>query len=91
MAMRREPNLVLAMENKNERFPLYPMEPSSPQDDSGAPVKVAATRSCASSQRASKLSAEVRSSIQRAVLKIVVWLHESIGIGIQTKSAEGAN
>ena len=28
--------------------------------------------------------------IQTAALKMAVWLHETIGIGIQRKSAEGA-
>ena len=58
MAIGREPdeNLVLAMRIKNKRFPLYPMEPLSPQDNSGALVRVAATHSCDNSQRASKLS-----------------------------------
>ena len=66
------------------------MEPLFLQDDSDALVRVAVTHSCDSSQRASKLSAEERSLIQRAALKFAVWLCETIGIGIQTKSAEGA-
>ena len=77
MAIRREPdeNLVLAMENKNEHFPLYPTEPLSPQDDSGALVRVAAIHSRDNSRRASILSAQEQSSIQRAVIKMVVWLY----------------
>ena len=71
-------------------FPLYPMDPLSCQDDSGTVVRVAATRLHDSSQKASKLSAEERSLIQRAALKMAVWLHETIGIGIQTKSVKGA-
>ena len=70
-------------------FPPYPMEPLSPQDDSGTVVRVVATRSRDSSRRASKLSAEERSSIQRAALKMAVWLCETIGISIQTKSVKG--
>ena len=86
MAIGLEPdeNLVLAMKKKkNERFPSI----------SGLfqHVCTTATRSDMFAQQRWKSlqSAVERSSIQRATLKIAV-LCKTIGIGIQTKSAEGA-
>ena len=94
-------NLVLAMKKKkNERFPSISNGALiSPRrfrrscqgcSDTFARQQPALICSCNSGGRASKLSAVERSSIQRAALKIAVWLRETIGIGIQTKSAEGA-
>ena len=51
-------------------FPLYPMEPLSLQDDSGALGRVAAT--CPrKSRRAYELSAEERSLIQRDQRRVI--------------------
>ena len=92
MVIGREPDEKFSSRNgeQGERifFPLYPMNPLSPQDDSGALGRVAPTCLHDSSGRASKLSAEELSSIQRAYIYHKLRVQR---IGIQMKSGEGVS